>query len=477
MSPWHLASEGVTGPAAEGYNGGSLTQLTDLSSVDIVLTDDKTRWTRVPVIEIQNNPAFAEGGAIKTGKRRALSVDKNGLNQLNGGDIDECTFEGQQVITPEELAEMQDDEINGLKSSVWPTQDPSTIDDAELIGLSFGMGWFPGYAIDVDNGERLAMAFGENSGLPEENGRDMIWNPTSNLTSEFNESTFFAPQNARFGGMHYIYVFRNFRRQDVKNERMTHYDGANYLYHNINVRQGSGGWNSSARRFVFRSCQWVVFPLLSEFFALRSIEDGLIPTETTIRIRVGKPYQRFAPVSGLSEAYPYVGEEDDEDSEYFQNFPYFDYEAPGVFDDNVTDGAISQSINNWWPTYGFTTDGKEAITNVSSVLEAALEDSKVNVVPNPYYAFSEYESSALDNRVRIINLPNRCLIRIYNTSGTLVRTFDKDTPETTLDWDLRNEDNVPIAGGTYIFHIEVPGVSEQIVKWFGALRPIDLDNF
>ena len=34
-----------------------------------------------------------------------------------------------------------------------------------------GMGWFPGYAIDVATGERLNMAFGEDSWLSADNGK------------------------------------------------------------------------------------------------------------------------------------------------------------------------------------------------------------------------------------------------------------------------------------------------------------------
>ncbi|MEY3010874.1 MAG: hypothetical protein RLZZ314_1516, partial [Bacteroidota bacterium] len=39
------------------------------------------------------------------------------------------------------------------------------------------------------------------------------------------------------------------------------------------------------------------------------------------------------------------------------------------------------------------------------------------------------------------------------------------------------EANVPIAGGVYIIHVDVPGVGQTIRKWFGVMRPIDLDNF
>ena len=85
----------------------------------------------------------------------------------------------------------------------------------------------------------------------------------------------------------------------------------------------------------------------------------------------------------------------------------------------------------------------------------------------------------LDNRIKITNLPGGkpVRIRIYDAGGILVRTLEKDSPETFIDWDLKNERNVPIAGGVHIMHVEIPGVGEKVIKWFGVMRPIDLDNF
>jgi hypothetical protein len=99
------------------------------------------------------------------------------------------------------------------------------------------------------------------------------------------------------------------------------------------------------------------------------------------------------------------------------------------------------------------------------------------VVPNPYYAFSGYEQNRLDNRIKITNLPQVCTVRIYTVGGTLVRTFGKDSPITSIDWDLKNQASVPIAGGVYLIHVDVPDVGEKVIKWFGALRPVDLESF
>ncbi|NEQ49154.1 MAG: hypothetical protein F6K11_03340 [Leptolyngbya sp. SIO3F4] len=128
------------------------------------------------------------------------------------------------------------------------------------------------------------------------------------------------------------------------------------------------------------------------------------------------------------------------------------------------------------PLYEFSLNGLAPTLNVQSVAEDALD--LIDVVPNPYYAYSQYETSKLDNRVRIINLPARCNIKIYTLNGVLVRQFDKDDPSVaSIDWDLKNHIRIPIASGIYIIHVDVPGVGEKVLKWFGVMRPVDLDSF
>ena len=107
-------------------------------------------------------------------------------------------------------------------------------------------------------------------------------------------------------------------------------------------------------------------------------------------------------------------------------------------------------------------------------LAEALE--MINVVPNPYYAYSEYERTRLDTRVKITNLPERCTVKIYSVNGKLVRTFKKDSPVTSIDWDLNNWKAIPVAGGVYLIHVDVPGVGEKVVKFFGGMRQVDLQG-
>jgi hypothetical protein len=69
----------------------ALSQLYKLASVDVVITSDRSKWTRCPVLEMQDEPMLAVGGAEKLHMRNALSVDKNGLS---AGMMGYSAFEG-----------------------------------------------------------------------------------------------------------------------------------------------------------------------------------------------------------------------------------------------------------------------------------------------------------------------------------------------------------------------------------------------
>ena len=115
-------------------------------------------------------------------------------------------------------------------------------------------------------------------------------------------------------------------------------------------------------------------------------------------------------------------------------------------------------------------------TELGSADELTSALDLINVVPNPYFAYSEYERNRLDTRVKITNLPDRCTIKIYTTNGKLVRTFKKDNTTTSIDWDLNNHKNIPVAGGVYLIHVDVPGIGERVLKFFGGMRQIDLQG-
>jgi hypothetical protein len=140
--------------------------------------------------------------------------------------------------------------------------------------------------------------------------------------------------------------------------------------------------------------------------------------------------------------------------------------------------VLYNPANSFNPIYEFNTDDLVATKGDSEVARDAME--LINVVPNPYYGYSEYESNQLDNRIKITNLPQTATISVFTVNGTLVRKLKKDDTMTSIDWDLKNNFGIPIASGLYIIHVatEIDGEKrEKVIKWFGTLRPIDLDTF
>ncbi|MDA8571602.1 hypothetical protein N9K91_06880, partial [Schleiferiaceae bacterium] len=360
--------------------GRNLNDASDLHSVDIVFTTDHTQWTRVPVFELAEEAALSEHGDKKLTQRQDTSWI------LNNGNL---------------------------------VQDPN---------MAPGWSYFPGYAIDVESGKRLTMAFGENSWLPGQNGNDMLWNPTG--------VEFLPPGNTVnggyvFGGQHYIYVFADEDRIQGNNVDLA-YSGPNPNNWPIkelmeNLVQ-SGGLGNIARANFWRACRWVGIPTLRKGLNFDPYTE--LPTNTRVRIRMNSAYQNR---------------------------------------------QLADAPNGGVPQFQFNTSNIATRTYESAVGSSALET--IRVVPNPYYGFSSYEASQLDNIVKITNLPETCTINIFSTSGTLVRQLRKDNSLTYVEWDLKNTYNVPIASGVYIIHVDAGELGEKVVKWFGALRPVDLNSF
>ena len=101
-------------------------------------------------------------------------------------------------------------------------------------------------------------------------------------------------------------------------------------------------------------------------------------------------------------------------------------------------------------------------------LQAALET--IQVVPNPYLGASDYETGNTSRVVRFTNLPEAAAtVRIYTVSGTLVQTLRKEGASRSLDWNLETSNNLPVASGMYLIHIDVEGLGERVLK-FGVVQ-------
>ncbi|MCQ2262091.1 MAG: hypothetical protein MJZ42_02930 [Bacteroidales bacterium] len=427
--------------------------MASLPSVRIVFTADTSKWTRCPVLEMCEDYTQSEGNVRKFQKRAHLSVDKMGK-------------------TVEDL---------GVAANVNDPNNPAYVD-------AYGMGWFPGYAINTSTGERLNMMFGEDSRYVQFNGRDMMWNPVSSYID--------GTQNYVMGGRHFIYVMNatNQYFYDFSSSTSTKF---NYRYY-ATPSYDAGRWantmlgsldrlltykdDKTVHQFyngllyseaaapvsplrdsvslLFTTVAWVNMPLVNDHFAFKypghnaELNEGYasdgIPCDAVVEINVNVPYGRFMGSNGTSV-------QDCGMDLNNNNHPRYMFELSG---DMVT--LTNQAIS------GNVTDSiKDAILNA------------INVVPNPYYSYSSYETlSQLETKVRFVNLPANSVISIYTVDGTLVRRLGPTPSNTsTLDWDLHNHTGIPIAGGMYLVHVNVPNIGERVIKWFGTMRPVDLNSF
>ncbi len=378
------------GPA---YNNLSRSQnpISNMASVDIVLTPDKSKWTRSLVLEMSPDPTLAENEAPRFAIRRSPSVDKEG----NFAD----------------------------ESDTIPSNNP---DDPDYLSTK-GMGWFPGYAINLETGERLNIMFGEDSWLVGENGRDMQFNPTENLYEMVGGAP--DPSQPLFGGKHYVWVMghKPFDYQGVRFD-FTAYDGCQYLQKVFKNEEGLPLPDILINTGIFSSAMYVGLPMAND-------PENWLSNEAKLKIRVIKPYKRYYSI-------PYDTEGD--------------------------------SLNDNYPVYQFSTESISTVEYNAAKAESDLD--LINVVPNPYYSYASYENNALDNRIKITNLPQKCSITIYNVKGTLVRQYEKDGSANYLDWDLKNFAGIPISSGIYIIHVKTD-VGEKVLKWFGIIRPPDLNVF
>ena len=92
--------------------------------------------------------------------------------------------------------------------------------------------------------------------------------------------------------------------------------------------------------------------------------------------------------------------------------------------------------------------------NQLNVTNADLD--RVHTVPDPYYITNGFERSTSGKVIKFVNLPEKAIIRIYSTSGVLVRVLEHTTQthDGSLDWDVRNRNNQIVASGVYFYAIE-----------------------
>lgn len=343
------------------------------NNVDIVLTSDKSKWTRSIVVQT-SNPAYEPSGYPPSDNtnmfdyREHPSIGKNGRYATDDG-----TKSG-----------------NVLTNSSPNPEDPNYIDPQ-------GLGWFPGYAVDVETGQRLNILFGENSSYNatyqdqykngEVIGDDMIWNPSDQaLIEDFGSNI----MSYFMGGQHYIYVTNST------------YDGGAAMHPRLAPRR-----NALTKRIAFQQITWAGFTMMEEGQELLSYEDGLIPSEMVVQLRVNQKYA------------------------------------------SVPNGPI-----NGMPHYIIDIDANVVLTDqaVASPLE------RITLSPNPFMS-SKHASLTLHQ------LPQNCNIHMFDVKGRIVlhQKLDGIVGERLESYSLEvNKDKM--VPGVYFLRIHAPNEGVQTLK-------------
>ena len=409
------------GPLMES-NSRQDTIFKKMGSIDIVLTADKSKWTRCPVFEMCLDRNLSENNAEKFSLRKAPSIDKDG---------NPC------AASYEEALQMRYDGIYSTDESA-----------ADYIS-PISMGWFPGYAIDIETGSRMNIAYGEDSFYPDLNGRDMMFNPPAvkeatalgAATYQLSDPVIFDQIDATpvFGGKHYVYIFPMHKGQKLNTleYKCPAYDGGKYLLEGMYFADSTG-------KKVYKTAFWGQPTYVGMPMAIEGKEWLPADNPVKISVRIAKPYR--------------IG---------YGNIAL----------DTIT-SALVDSIDHqgMMPFYSFTTKGYGPVYNDSD--KSSDDHDLIQIVPNPYYAYSNYEPNALTHKVKITNLPDQCVVTIYAVNGTKIRQFKKDSKITSIDWDLTNHANTPIASGIYIIHVkDYTNGGEHTLKFYCAMRQVDLNTF
>ncbi|MFM2267199.1 MAG: hypothetical protein RL757_640 [Bacteroidota bacterium] len=413
---WDVANPSDFGisPAWQNINGQNVrvtppNTFAGLNNVDIVFTSDKSKWSRCIVVETAN-AYHTQGGFTTEGNKKnfdirsAPSVSRDALpNNANKA--------AGEVLAAEQAA-----------------------------GYTTGMGWFPGYAVDVETGERVNIFFGENSIFSDDPtvlslgtfnndskgiGRDMIWNPSSQVIVEPSAS---APRDERVltftGGQHHVYVTN------------TKYDGC------LSLRDRLSRGSDIAKLPGFRTLTWTMAsPFLTSGQSMKSYKDGLIPGDLKVKLRV----------------------------------------------DNAFANRVGTNVRTGLPTYNFKLEnvGKKELATKAQ-FDSML--NKVNIVPNPFYVNSGYEATELETTVYITNLPDKCNVTIMSIDGRFIREFKSDQIQSAnktgtgvvskqtssfIPWDVKNSTGIPVASGVYLIQVDAFEKGQRTLKSMIINREFD----
>ena len=134
-----------------------------------------------------------------------------------------------------------------------------------------------------------------------------------------------------------------------------------------------------------------------------------------------------------------------------------------------------------WRRPFFSTDTIKFTIKEETELDAdsvKIDMDSIKVVPNPYVMTNMMESAVanqfLNQRRRIMftHIPADCRIKIFTVSGVLVdEIIVKNKPENgIIHWDMLTRENLEIAAGMYVYHIDSRDTGQEKVGKFAVIK-------
>jgi hypothetical protein len=108
------------------------------------------------------------------------------------------------------------------------------------------------------------------------------------------------------------------------------------------------------------------------------------------------------------------------------------------------------------------------ITTKSLAKREDFSLDNIKVIPNPYYVRAPWDKSRYDQKIYFENLPSECTIRIFTTSGLLIRTIEHSESITgggSEPWDLYTDEKMRIMSGLYIYQVKTMEGKTHIGKF------------
>ena len=201
--------------------------------------------------------------------------------------------------------------------------------------------------------------------------------------------------------------------------------------------------------------------------------DGPVQISSIIYDRMGDPavtpFYAFNPADRMYTEFVHRPYEetlaDFASNEAFLTWNVVWWETDWVIGDYILfqyDNPIQLGIDK----FNFKTTGKSGDVDLAKV-----DIEKINVFPNPYYAYNPQSTDRFDRYVTFSHLPGVSLtettIRIFNLAGIQVRKLEITDDKQYLQWDIKNEAGLPVGSGLYIALIDMPDLGkEKVLKIF-----------